>query len=228
MTHPAPDLSYCVVTFMDVLGWKGIYARHSDPVGTLQRLVSRVERNCADWGRGLDAIETPIRVLSVSDTIIVIARTTVSGGAAAIDFTGRICSFALHEALTQGIPLRGAVAIGQASASESGTIVLGPAVDEAASWHESADWIGVHLAPSAFLALQELEARHWRTYDVPMKNGQRISTKAAIWKATNAEMSLGFQQLTPIVPAVSGKLYNTLDYLRNADRDAESIPPDDS
>ena len=35
-------------------------------------------------------------------------------------------------------------------------MILGPAIDEAAQYYELADWIGVHLTPSAFSAVDRL------------------------------------------------------------------------
>ena len=43
---------------------------------------------------------------------------------------------------------------GQIDFAILGNIFVGKAVDEAASWHEQADWIGVHLTPSAEYAFK--------------------------------------------------------------------------
>lgn len=55
----------------------------------------------------------------------------------------------IRESLLQGIPVRGATCYGPLSTN--GNIMVGPAIDEVASWYESADWIGVFQTPSAFL-----------------------------------------------------------------------------
>src|SRR5215510_10752084 len=128
------------VTFLDVLGWKGIWLRreHQEVVRVLDMLVRRAEV-VANEQRG-KATSASVRVLSISDTIVLQSEGDV---AEVVPIHGLICRALLSESVRVGIPLRGATSHGKYFAS--GTVMVGPAVDEAASWHEALDWIGVVL-----------------------------------------------------------------------------------
>jgi len=56
-------------------------------------------------------------------------------------------------------PFRGALGIGEFYIGDEQTI-LGPAVSDAASWYESADWIGIHATPHATMFIQSLLEAH--------------------------------------------------------------------
>lgn len=76
-------------------------------------------------------------------------------------------------ALEQELPLRGAISYGQYSIKDN--IMLGYVVDEAASWHESTDWIGVILTPSAQMITRDKELKSITTYDkIPFKKKNGI------------------------------------------------------
>ena len=83
------------------------------------------------------------KVLSISDTIAIF---TFGDPYHAIKIHAEICRLAIPESIKRKLPLRGAICYGEFS--YRGNIVVGPAVDEAASWHESTDWIGVILTPA--------------------------------------------------------------------------------
>ena len=57
--------------------------------------------------------------------------------------------------IVEGFPFRGAFAVGEFFIGDAQT-VLGPAVNDAASWFEGADWLGVHATPHATLYIQSL------------------------------------------------------------------------
>lgn len=59
------------------------------------------------------------------------------------------------QSIVGGTPFRGAFAIGPYFVGDHQT-VLGPAVSDAASWYEAADWIGIHATPHASLLIQSL------------------------------------------------------------------------
>lgn len=55
--------------------------------------------------------------------------------------------------VSKGLPFRGAISIGSYLSEKS--TVIGPAVADAASWYEQADWIGVMATPSAGFHIRE-------------------------------------------------------------------------
>src|SRR5438034_769767 len=75
--EPAPRrvLTRGAVTFLDVLGWKGIWLRRDpgDVVGQLEQLVDLAKQTATEL-RGSELRGSPlaaeVRVLSISDTIV--------------------------------------------------------------------------------------------------------------------------------------------------------------
>ena len=66
---------------------------------------------------------------------------------------------------------------------------MGPAVSDAAAWYELADWVGINTTPHATLFINSLleqtstdDINHVLVeYDVPLKNGRRMTLKAENW-----------------------------------------------
>jgi len=120
--------------------------------------------------------------------------------------------------LRRGILFRGAYSVGEVyHVSEADNTVMGPVVSDAAEWHESADWIGIHATPGASEASDGLIQRSTSDlahvlveYSVPMRDNSRRTLRAINWPK-------GFyvQDLAPPGPE-SGreKLQALLDMLR--------------
>ena len=133
------------VAFLDVLGWKGIWQENKMAIESLHSLIietrkkaDTITREYSDQYDELRGKEKITSVLSISDTITIF---TSAPPIVAIEIQARICSWLLEYAISQSIPLRGAISYGEYSIKDN--IMLGYAVDEAASWHETTDWIGV-------------------------------------------------------------------------------------
>jgi hypothetical protein len=91
--------------------------------------------------------------------------------------------------LTKGILFRGAYSVGELyRVDEKENIVMGPAVSDAASWYEKADWIGIHATPKtsnwtdSLIALATDDLAHLLVnYNVPMKSGEKLKLRAVNW-----------------------------------------------
>jgi len=92
--------------------------------------------------------------------------------------------------LQLGFLFRGAIAVGEYILDSS--TVLGPALSDAASWYEEADWIGVIATPSCGNLLSRIEARlqgkvdmrrFYVEYDVPLKGGLTSRMWTVSWPA---------------------------------------------
>jgi hypothetical protein len=158
------------VTFLDLLGWKGIWTRelsYTKPVEKLRGMIESIrtklpyiiDRN-SSFSKEIRGISP--RIESISDTIIVFSEGSIKP---TLRLHGDICSFLIYESIVNGIPLRGATCYGQYYISEE-HMMVGPTIDEAASWHEASDWIGVMLTPSAYFNLHEV-FEPWTQYDKP-------------------------------------------------------------
>lgn len=86
------------------------------------------------------------------------------------------CADLICEALQMGIPLRGAIALGEGIMHKKSGIFLGQHVVDAARLEAAQNWIGVGMAPSAcwpkFLA--EVSPTQIIEYEVPVKDGDEV------------------------------------------------------
>ena len=204
-----------VITLLDVLGWKGIWQKGFDPVIELSSFINllkaearRITDDLCTQYQELRGSQTEI--LSISDTIAIF---TPGPAVAAIALHAGICSIAIPESIKRKIPVRGATTFGEFRYLNN--IMIGPAVDEAAEWHETCDWMGVHLTPSAFLSVQGLLPFGWTLYAAPFKQGKYGDAACVIWSYDGQEPEImqQFYEMGPHGPAVAHKYINTLAYL---------------
>lgn len=96
-------------------------------------------------------------VLTFGDSFILLYPCSVEEIALALKWVAEWCAHVMSCAMEQKVFLRGAFSVGEYlyGGSHSNT-VLGPAVADAASWCEQADWIGVTVTPSAGYFLEQL------------------------------------------------------------------------
>jgi hypothetical protein len=231
-----------VVVFLDALGVKGIWAR-AEPESVirswqevLRRLNESIKRspkigNIGDRPECLD-----YNISAFSDTVIITLKCT-DDPAAHVPLVAKIVSEPFFYALVKGIYFRGVIAIGKFY--QSNTLVIGPAIDEAAEWYTQPEWMGVSTAPSASFGLSRLEdqkadvSKWFVKFDIPSKAGLQKSEWALAWPREVPEASLvSGRRLTkrglildafankPISVAAVAKYKNTLaffDYVEGLD-----------
>jgi len=205
-----------VITFLDVLGWKGIYTREEAP---LEKMVGLIGKITAAASRHKS--EFSLEVRSISDTIVLYStNVTADKITAAVDTHGQVCAKAIAESIYANIPVRGATAVGEFEVRDN--IYVGKAIDEAASWYELADWIGVHLTPSAMFATDG-NLSHWTTYEPPVKGMYRHRVPCVAWldawretvppsQDPRKQLLSMFSDMGPITPDFAMKFMNTLAY----------------
>lgn len=214
-----------VVTLLDVLGWKGIYNREPSPIHKLSSLINDV----LDAKKRFRGLKATAEVRSISDTLIVYSTgVALSDAGPVIDMHGAICGHAIAASIRSRLPLRGATAYGDFEVMES--IYVGKAIDEAASWYESGDWIGVHLTPSALFAI-DAPLANWVDYQPPLKAGAKHVTPCVRWANAWKESVPGqdprrllqttFRDMGPITPDIAMKFVNTLAYFDASHRREE-------
>jgi hypothetical protein len=217
-----------IVTFIDILGWKGIYHRKKDALQTLKRLVEEME-NQAEQFRGSETLKLTVK--SISDTLILSSYLDYERARAikkheeatkgiydeavkAIERHGQLCAWLIRRSIEVEIPIRGATSFGEFDFQ--GNVFIGKAVDEAASWHEEAEWIGVHLTPSAELIFSQGPGSHWIEY-APAFKAMEWKTHCVNWLRQSGsfqqsieEIKRAFLQMGPITPDIAPKFTNTL------------------
>lgn len=203
------------VTFLDVLGWKGIWREDPSSLRNLQSLVkftkeiaeeiTRIEIENNPVLRGIDT-----EVLSISDTIVIF---TPGESKAALSIHAKICSHIIPESIKKKIPVRGATAYG--AYTYEGSIMIGPGIDEAASWHESTNWIGVVLAPSGHFELGDEQNSHWIKYKhIPFKNRVMSLDHCVNWEMPLEDALESFKTMGPFVPGIAEKYLNTYEFIK--------------
>lgn len=205
------------VTFLDVLGWKGIWQRDKSAIYKLQNIVDEMQKKSKDIcneyinNEYLSGKSNPIKILSISDTIAIF---TPSPPKVAIEINAKLCSWILEYSLKQELPLRGAISYGEYSISNN--IMLGYAVDEAASWHETTDWIGVILTPSAKISLKsELPKFIIKYNNIPFKKNMKNLNLCVKWNFNDDEILYKIiSRKGPHVPEIAPKYLNTLEFLQ--------------
>lgn len=207
------------VTFLDVLGWKGIWKTKKDAIPTLLDLIKEIKEtskliteksieNQSGNDRGA-TIET--KVLSISDTIAIF---TTGPAHMTIPIHSQICSIAIPSSIKKGIPLRGAISYGDFSIEEN--IMVGPAVDEAASWHESTNWIGVILTPSCKFNIDDPANIEFVVcyQKIPFKNKIDNLNLCVKWNFSDrSNINNLFDSMGPHTPDIASKYLNTLEFL---------------
>lgn len=219
------EFRFGAVTFLDVLGWKGIWQVDKKAIDKLNNLIKKTKwiatsivkkyQKIANE-KDVRTVDISIKVMSISDTI---ALFTEGKAETAIRLHAELCSWILRYALEQGFLLRGAISCGKFD--ESSNVMIGPAVDEAAAWHESTDWIGVILTPSAQMYLKNKNIDFIVCYDkIPFKRAIKYLDKCVKWDYGDRENLYNvFIQKGPHMQEVAPKYLNTLEFLERANRE---------
>lgn len=210
------------VTLLDVLGWKGIWSH--DPYAA-EKLLSVIEeakqiaKHVTYRLRGrhktLESFSLSTLVLNISDTI---ALYTPAPPEEAIAIHAEICAELLPYALEFGLPLRGAISYGRYATT--GNVMVGYAVDEAASWYESTDWLGVILTPSAHVLVSDTISSAIVDYpSIPFKKHVNHLRKCVAWEYTGrGRIKDIFIAKGPLTTDIADKYLNTLAFLKEMNR----------
>ena len=119
--------------------------------------------------------------------------------------------------LGRGFLIRGATSYGEYLKKES--VFIGPAIDDAASWHELGQEVAIFLTPSAFLNFEDelVGSDVFIKRDIKLKS-KTICTHCVKWEDENNYFLQIAQNESPMHPEVAGKYLNTLEYLRTQAR----------
>jgi len=213
------------VTLIDILGWKGIWQRKQNAIDDILKLINVAEHEAKKALTRETLKSEQVNVFkdlrnefrSISDTIVMF---TFGECNIALEFQAALASIIICQSFIQGIPVRGATCYGKFSAK--GSIMVGPAIDEVASWYETCDWIGVTQTPSALFRCEPQKfvmGEILIPYKVSIKNYGTFETLCVnwpfMWKAAKhkrSEIIDSFLLMQPITPDISVKLLNTLNF----------------
>ena len=175
----APKSQPVLLAVFDVLGFSARVERESlDTIlDSYRRLIDcavlEPDRRCLgaplteDGGRVFAIFNLPVRYAYFSDTILLWVPLEKVFAAA---FVTR-CADLMCEALNMGIPLRGAICLGDAIMHQGSHTYIGKPLVEAAQLEKGQDWLGLTLGWSATWPplMAELDGSSIIEYPIPMK-----------------------------------------------------------
>lgn len=213
-----PSTLFGIITFLDILGWKGIYSRKPNAISILAHLIKDIKFQQRQYRGQINDIT---EIISISDTIVICTFCFAYEVPTAIDIHGALCQWIIPKSINEGIPVRGVISYGEIDRHEN--IFIGKAVDDAANWYEQADWIGVHVTPSTEFNIDINNSTKWVRFSPPCKTPMKMKVSCVNWTEDweNGQNELTvikkkFGELGPISPSIVGKFANTLNFIKKA------------
>ena len=188
--------------FADILGWKGIWKKFSlteEKFGVVNRLLTiRIKLE--------NEIKKQNSICSmnlISDTFIIYSKT--------FEMTFKLSKKLIELCLENNLVIRGAISYGECYNKD--TVYVGPAVDEAASWHDVGEEIGIFYTPSARLSIQnniDFKNFHLLKGYIKLKSG-KLETFFINWydEEKNKDNFYNIMKNEIITPDISSKYFNT-------------------
>lgn len=177
-----------LVALLDALATKGILATRpaSSVVEEWTKVIDVVTRGAHDAESRQECLAC--QPVAFSDTIFIpMVPRTPEDMPFLLSLMCDLLKALVFESLTSGTFFRGAISAGRFH--QAGTKLFGPAIDEAASWYEQADWIGMTATPTLARLLDmyelnqvDLTAQFVR-HDIPYKSGQGADQWVLNWPA---------------------------------------------
>ena len=193
------------LTFADILGWKGIWKKQNsdegkvDTLDTLLFIKSKLEEEFKDE-------KGNYKINLISDTYVVFAKN--------FQINNKLSKRLIELCLKNDLLIRGATSYGKFYNNDM--VYIGQAVDEAASWHEMGEEIGIFYTSSAKLSIDEENPIEYELKNSYLKKGT-IKTKLGEIKTYyinwyNKETKKDFYRIMKdevISPDISSKYLNT-------------------
>lgn len=187
---------YGIVALLDALGTKNLSIAESiNFISNVSKLIKSLEthkRSIKKEFIAFDIKEEP-EILTFGDTIIFTWNLEgIKNPERFLPAAAEWIRPSILSGITNGLLLRGALSIGHYIRTEN--IVLGPAISDAASWYEEADWIGIIATPYCGNHINALEEQFKHNtsgrsilrnsfcqYQVPLKNGKQKDLWVVSW-----------------------------------------------
>ncbi len=224
LTNKAKEKKYGfqsgAITFMDFLGWKGMWQSrenvdHLERVsGLINEITDKVQEFSCELFPYSDGIELS-KLISISDTIAIFTpEIAFCTKLDLLELHARIARYILELCVKATYPIRGAITYGKYNTKNS--IMIGPGIDECASWHETCNWIGVHFSPSAELVIRSLNketSENVTVCNVPIKSGYPKPKYCVRWSVDKEAFMRLTNGVQSLLPEISSKYMNTYEYL---------------
>lgn len=207
------------ITFLDFLGWKGLWQSQKGEVALseVSNLIEDFRDKLAQLSKKYYEEAEDIQIsslISISDTIAVFTPETSNAKICELlKLHAKFAKYVLEKCCNADFAIRGAISYGQYSIVKN--IMIGPGIDECASWHEMGNWIGVHLTPTAqiFWEREKENDPYIRKYSVPMKSGHKADY-CVCWELSEARFCGLAANVKALLPEIAAKYMNTQKFLR--------------
>ena len=195
------------LTFADILGWKGIWQKQNTPNGKVSyvEILFSIKNNLKIK---FNNEKNFYNINLISDTFVIFSE----------DFkqSNELSKNLIELCLEKGLLIRGATSYGECYNKDM--VYVGQAVDEAASWHEKGEEIGIFYTSSAKLSKNlsdvELKKSFLINNEVNTKNG-KIKTYFINWYNETTEKNFyEIMKKEIIYPEISLKYFNTENRLK--------------
>ena len=178
--------------FSDILGWKGVWKKFSlteEKMGVVNRLLN-IRNELENEIKSQNSI---CNMNLISDTFIIYSQS--------FEMSKNLSKKLMTLCLEKELPIRGAISYGECYNKD--TVYVGQAVDEAASWHDEGEEIGIFYTPSA---KQEIIKNKYNLPEdfIKLKSGE-IKTFFINWY--NKETKKKFDELFSKIDKSSIKVY---------------------
>ena len=209
------------VMFCDFLGWKGLW-KNDKECKALKDASSLVEKIRKKFNELVNTVLPlnryfPVNeLISISDTIaLLMPKVQDVDNEKLFELFSEIGKYILEESILI-YPLRGAFTLGDFNYNNN--IMIGPAIDEAASWHEAVDWIGIILAPTAqfeYDLTKKPSVNICEYKSIPLKNIKTKIKYCVKWcEPQNAIIDM-VRWNKSLIPEIASKYINTSDFLKD-------------
>ena len=208
--NSSKELEEGYLIFADILGWKGIWKKYNSNEERIRIATKLLDIR--------DILKKEIKeenssINLISDTFIVSSNN--------YEMSNKISKRLIEECLKNSFVIRGTISFGEYYNKD--TVYIGPAVDEAASWHDVGEEIGIFYAPSARLSIKlkdkELKECHLINDEVFIKN-RKIKTYFINWYSEeNKKNFYNIMRNQIITPDISSKYFNTEEKLNKYVKD---------
>jgi hypothetical protein len=207
------------ITFFDFLAWKGLWQskNENDTLRDVSRLIDEFRAELNKMSQDLYIGATGIKLsklISISDTIAIFTpKVTNVNECQLLQLHAKLSRIILEKCSKMKFPIRGAIAYGDYSILDN--IMIGPGIDECASWHETGNWIGVNLTPTAQIYWNERDKKTTNDiccYKTPLKNG--LSCEYCVkWNINRNEFKELSLNTKALLPEIASKYMNTYKFL---------------
>jgi hypothetical protein len=208
------------ITFLDFLAWKGLWQakKGKDTLNEVSSLIDNFKNELDIMSQSLYTGAKGIRLsklISISDTIAIFTpKVTSVSVCQLLELHVNLSKMILEKCAKEKYPIRGAISFGEYSVLNN--IMIGPGIDECAGWHETGNWIGVHLTPTAQIHLDSQDRKKIDNickYSIPLRSGLdcEYCVKWVITRDEFKDLSLNTKAL---LPEISCKYTNTYKFLK--------------